>query len=79
MTPSLPVPSDPGLQSLVQRTKEDLANRLVIPTDEISFVETTEVEWPDSSLGCPQPGMDYLQVITPGYLIRLEANVQMYE
>jgi len=79
MTPSLPVPSDPGLQSLVQRTKEDLANRLVIPADEISFVEITEVEWSDSSLGCPQAGMDYLQVITSGYLIRLEANAQMYE
>ena len=79
MTPSLPVPSDPGLQSLVQRTKEDLANRLVIPADEISFVEITEVEWSDSSLGCPQPGMNYLQVITPGYLILLEANTQMYE
>jgi hypothetical protein len=39
-----------------------------------------EKDWPDSSLGCPQPGMAYLQVITPGYLIVLRAlgNDYMY-
>ena len=33
-------------------------------------VESVEQrEWRDSSLGCPQPGMLYAQVITPGYLV----------
>jgi hypothetical protein len=26
-------------------------------------------EWPDASLGCPQQGMFYAQVITPGYVV----------
>ena len=25
--------------------------------------------WPDASLGCPQEGMMYAQVLTPGYLV----------
>ena len=25
--------------------------------------------WPDASLGCPQPGMTFAQVLTPGYLV----------
>ena len=79
MNPSLPTPADPGLQSLVEKAKEDLAQRLSISVTQINLVELTEVEWSDSSLGCPQPGMDYLQVITPGYLIRLEVNAQIYE
>lgn len=32
-----------------------------------------------ASLGCPQPGMVYAEVLTPGYLILLEANNDEYE
>jgi hypothetical protein len=79
MTPSVPAPVDPGLQNLIERTKEDLANRLAIPADRIDLVEITEVEWSDSSLDCPQPEMIYLQVITPGYRIVLRTNGQLFE
>lgn len=79
MTPTLPVPEDAKLQNLIAKMEEDLANRLAISTDEISLVEMIEVEWSDSGLDCPQPGMDYLQVITPGYRIVLEAGGQSYE
>src|SRR5215211_2656638 len=79
MTPSLPTPADPGLQSLIEKAKEDLAQRLSITPAQINLIEMMEVEWSDSGLGCPQPGMDYLQVITPGYLILLETNAQTYE
>ena len=79
MTSFPPTPADPGLQNLIKKAKEDLAQRLSISMAQINLVEMTEVEWSDSSLGCPQPGMDYLQVITPGYLILLEANAQTYE
>jgi hypothetical protein len=79
MTPSQPPPTDPGLQSLIEKAKEDVAQRMSISVTQINLVEFTEVEWSDSSLGCPQAGMDYLQVITPGYLILLEANAQSYE
>ncbi len=79
MPPSLPTPADPILQGLLRRIEEDLAVRLAIAADEISLVETTEVEWSDSSLDCPQPGMSYLQVITPGYRVVLQADDQMFE
>ena len=79
MTPSLPTPADAGLQNLIENAKADLAQRLSTSVTQISLVEATAVEWSDSSLGCPQPGMDYLQVITPGYLILLEVNAQIYE
>jgi len=79
MPPLLPTPSNPSLQNLVEKAKEDLAQRLTISIAQINLVEATEVEWSDSSLGCPQPGMDYLQVITPGYLILLDVGGQTYE
>jgi len=79
MTPSLPTPAAGNLQGLIEKAKEDLAQRLAISPTQINLMEITEVEWSDSSLGCPQPGMDYLQVITPGYFILLEVNAQTYE
>jgi len=50
----------------------------VLP-DKISLVSMEAVEWSDSSLGCPQEGFMYAQVITPGYLIVLEADGKQFE
>ncbi len=79
MNPSLPTPSTSGLESLIEKAKEDLAQRLSISLDQISLVEATGVVWPDSSMGCPQPGMEYLQVPEDGSLIILKAQENIYE
>jgi hypothetical protein len=47
------------------------ADRLQIATDELVVVTTEPRDWPDSSLGCPQPGRAYAQIITPGYLVTI--------
>jgi hypothetical protein len=77
--PSLPIPSIPGLPALIEKAKEDLAQRLSIPSSQINIVETKGVFWPDASLGCPQPGTTYDQVQVPGYLILLQANDDEFE
>ncbi len=69
----------PGSEDVVQLAKEDLARRLDLSSDVIEVVLVEEVEWPDTSLGCPQPGMMYAQVITPGYCVVLGAEGHMYE
>jgi len=33
-----------------------------------------DLGWSDSSLGCPQPGQAYLQVITPGHRVTLRVD-----
>lgn len=59
--------------------KSDLAVKLAIQTSDIKVLSVAEVQWNDSSLGCPEEGKVYLQVIIPGYLIKLEANGKTYE
>ena len=72
-------PVSPQLQNLIDKAKGDLTQRLSISENEIILVKARDVVWPDSSLGCPQPGMMYAEVLTPGYLILLEATGQKYE
>lgn len=55
------------------------AEHLQVPPEEIQVVRTEETDWPDSSLGCPQPGRFYLQVITPGWLVELESGPVMLQ
>jgi len=72
-------PTFSGLESLIENAKEDLAQRLSISTSQIDLVEAEEVVWPDSSLGCPQPGMKYRQVPEDGALIVLQAQGVEFE
>lgn len=65
--------------NIVQQVSQDLAGRLSLDVADITVVSATEIEWPDSALGCPQEGYAYMQVITPGYQVVLTANNQEYE
>ncbi len=67
-----------SMEGIVEQARRDLAARLSLPADEIRVIEARAVTWPDSSLGCPEPGRMYLQVLTPGYLVILEAQGQRY-
>lgn len=79
MNPILSTLSASGQESLVDVAKQDLAQRLAVPAGEISVVDAREVTWSDGSLGCPQPGMMYAQVLTPGYLVKLAYGGREYE
>ncbi|MBI3971528.1 MAG: hypothetical protein HY332_09585 [Chloroflexi bacterium] len=59
----------PEAQPAVDAALRDAAARLAVPREQLRVMRVEAVEWSDSSLGCPQPGMFYLQVITPGYLV----------
>ena len=79
LVPTIPLPSNPDLQSLIETAKTDLAGRLSISADQISLLQAVEVTWADASLGCENPGMAAAQVLTPGYLILLGADQRQYE
>jgi hypothetical protein len=66
-------------EEVVKLAKQDLAERLAVATEVIRLVSVEEVDWSDASLGCPEPGMMYAQVITPGFLVTIEAEGQQYE
>ena len=74
MTAGDPAPRIPQIAEAI----EDLAQRQSVPASEVEVVSVEEVVWPDSSLGCPQPGMRYRQVLQDGMRIILRANGRHY-
>ena len=77
-TPQIALTHSSTQEIAVQASRNDLSWRLNINADQITVVNVTEVTWSDTSLGCPQPGMVYAQVLTPGYMIQLKANERIY-
>ncbi|OGO33256.1 MAG: hypothetical protein A2Z16_17590 [Chloroflexi bacterium RBG_16_54_18] len=69
---------DPAMDPLIQMAKADLATRLGVPESEIEVLEARAVVWPDAALGCPQPGMSYIQIPFDGGLIVLDVGGQEY-
>ena len=55
------------------------ATDLGIAPDQLTIIAVEARDWPDSSLGCPQPGRAYSQIVTPGYRLVVRANGQQYE
>jgi len=66
-----------GTEYLVGLAKADLVQRLGISLSEIQVQSVTPAEFPDASLGVPEPGQVYAQVITPGYVIELTVAGQL--
>lgn len=71
----MPAPGvpDPTTQ-LVQRLKLDLATQINVDISQIETEKVEAVTWPDTSLGCPQPGILYSQILVDGYRVTLKAN-----
>jgi len=67
-----------GTHTQIEGAKSDLAQQLDIEPDQIDVLSVEEKEFSDASLGVPEPGKTYAQVITPGYVIQLEVNDQTY-
>ena len=67
------------LQALIRAAVADAARRTGVDPTSIAVALAEPVTWPDSSLGCPQPGRSYMQVLVAGYLIRLSAGKEQLE
>jgi len=67
-----------GPETAIALAKEDLAEHSGVTVEKIAVLGIEAVEWPDTSLGCPQSGKMYAQAITPGYRIILKVGGEQY-
>ena len=74
----VPLAGGSSAESPVEQAKADLARRKGLHKGEIEVAAVQGVDWPDTSLGCPQPDTVYAQLITPGYRIVLSCAGETY-
>jgi len=65
---------DQGLWPLIDSAVADLAKRLRLGAGSVTVERAVLTTWSDSGLGCPRPGMNYLQIPTDGAMIELSAS-----
>jgi hypothetical protein len=67
-----------GAAEQVEQAKSDLAERLKVDPSQISVENVEATDFSDASLGVPESGKSYAQVVTPGYIIMLKVDGQTY-
>lgn len=73
-----PILLDPVLAAVVEVARQHLAERLDLPPRRVFLEEVTPFRWPDSSLGCPLAGQEYVPTPVLGYRIVLRVGRQNY-
>ena len=58
----------------IRAAVETFATELDIDPDSVEVISADSVTWPDASLGCPQPDMMYIQVLTEGLRVKLRSG-----
>ncbi|MEO0345763.1 MAG: hypothetical protein AAF229_05850 [Pseudomonadota bacterium] len=64
--------------SISTRAAAVFSEEMDIPISQVTVISVRPVEWPDSSIGCPQPGQAYAQVMTPGHKIAVRARGEIH-
>jgi len=67
-------PVNGGEQAALDLAMEALSKKMDLTGREVSHQRVQATEWPSSALGCPEPGVYYLDVIVPGYLVTLTVD-----
>ena len=69
-----PEPRAPG-----DIARQTVSEQLSVPLSRVSVVSAQPRDFPDASLGCPQQGFSYAQVITPGHQVLVEADGRRFD
>lgn len=75
----LPSPSPWPVEDITEAAAGYLAEQLDVPREDVSMVSIVSETWPDTSLGCPEPGKMYAQVVTEGYIVTFKVGDGWHE
>ena len=76
----LAIPSSgPRIDAVVLAARADAAKRSGLALAQLQVLEAGSVTWPDSSLGCPRPGMLYTEALVAGYRVKLRVGGEVWD
>ncbi len=64
-----PVPSAEIPREVRRAVAADAAQRFRVAQSAVVLARAERVTWPDASLGCPEPGRLYAQMLVPGFRV----------
>jgi len=67
------------LPTILESILKEAAALAEVARDQLVIVHADSVVWNDGSLGCPEPGMMYIQALLNGYWVVIEAAGQNYD
>src|ERR1700704_3650141 len=67
-----------GREAAIERARASLAQVIAVPADRIELVDSVELEWRDSSLGCPARGMVYAPTLTAGFRVTFTVGSERF-
>jgi hypothetical protein len=71
-------PIDPGLRPFIDQAVAELVDEHGYAPGDITVQSARLVQWRTSAAGCPEPRMQYAQVVTDGSAIELVAGGETY-
>src|SRR5437588_4764120 len=66
-------------QPILESITKEVAAVAKVGREQLVIVRAESVVWNDGSLGCPEPGMMYTQMLVNGYWIVIEAAGKQYD
>ncbi len=72
--PTVPAPPNAAFIAMAL-----LVSALGAPASEFRVASFEETSWTDTGLGCPEPGVFYAQLFTPGWKVILARGTEMFE
>lgn len=73
------VVADPAIDSPEVIARRTVTDAFRVAPGSVRVISSVPRDFADASLGCPQPGMAYAQVITPGYQVLIEADSRRFD
>lgn len=68
----------PAEQAMADASLAFVATQRASATETLQVESVEAVEWPDASLGCPQPEMIYAAVVTSGFRVTIVGKVERF-
>ena len=70
---------DESQAALAAAGADVLAESLGADVASVVLTDMQAVDWPDASLGCPEPDMMYAAMLTPGYVLTYTVDGESYD
>lgn len=68
-----------NMEDAIALAKADLSKRLSIDPELVEVITSEECTWGDTSLGFPDPGTSYAQILVSGYRVVMRAAGGTFE